>query len=148
MVNTNMSATARFIRNKFAMVYIFLPRMTMKHTHTLPIIPINATIPMRMYSAIRKLPSGGSGPWRLVAVVVVVDDHNDWFNCSSVGNEETFTKLAAVVVLSISKSPVSILISQRASQESHLNSKSTTLESRFDVVGINHPRFGNIDFVA
>lgn len=78
MARTQMSATAKFIRNRFAIVYIFLPRMTTKQTQTLPTIPTNATIPIRMYIAKTKFWLGSIGPVAFPVVVVFGDDHTVW----------------------------------------------------------------------
>ena len=43
-----MSAIARFIRNRLAMVYIFRPRTMTRHTTTLPAIPISDKIPLNI----------------------------------------------------------------------------------------------------
>ena len=46
MTNTHISAIARFIRKRFAMVYILRPRTIIKQTNTLPMIPRSAKNPL------------------------------------------------------------------------------------------------------
>ena len=58
----------------------------MKQTQTFPIMPTNATIPIRMYIAKTKFGSGNSGPLGF-PVAAVATRHPDWFKFSVWLNE-------------------------------------------------------------